>query len=112
MDFFVDAYRHQQATGEFVEHDGIWLPTFRSPMGFAYTHPKGQGRTDADCALADRVLPVFYEYIVRRNLHIHGDSAAGVLSLVREWFDDGTGDVRPSNAWRRHSQSANQQKAE
>jgi hypothetical protein len=52
------------------------------------------------------VQPVFDEYLKRRARHIQNSSGAGVLSLVREWFDDGNGDVRPSHAWLRHSKAA------
>jgi hypothetical protein len=61
--------------------------------------PKGQVRTEANRTLADRAQPVFEEHPKRRGRYIRDDSGADVSSLVREWFDDGNSDVRPSNAW-------------
>jgi hypothetical protein len=101
VEFFVAAAAREQATGEFVKRDFVSLPTFSGEGLFVYAVPKGQSRTNADRALAARVQPVFDEYLKRRTRYIHGNSGDGVLSLVREWFDDGTGDVRPSHAWRR-----------
>jgi hypothetical protein len=110
INFFVDAEKQRQATGEFIKRDFVSLPTFDMFQGeyrFVYAVLKGAGRTKADYALAARVQPVFDEYLKRRARHIHDDSGAGVLSLVREWFDDGTGNVRPSNAWRRNAFAGN-----
>jgi hypothetical protein len=104
VEFFVAADVQQRTTGKFIERDRVSLPTFHMFLGegrFIYVVPKGQSRTDVDRALAARVQPVFDEYLKRRVRYIHGSSGTGVLSLVREWFDDGNGDVRPSHAWRR-----------
>ncbi len=101
IDFFVDAADAQAETGVFVERDFISLPTTRGTNHFVYAVPKGHQEHEADRRLRDRVEPVFADYQARRARHIRGDSAAGVLDLLREWFDDGTGDVRPSNAWKR-----------
>lgn len=105
--FFVDAEKHMQATGERVERDFVSLPTFLGDHYYSYVVPKGAGRSNADRILAARVQPVFDEYLKRRARHIRDDSGAGALSLVREWFDDGAGHVRPSNAWRRHTETGN-----
>jgi hypothetical protein len=85
------------------------LPTFLTFQGeglFAYAAPKGQRRTDADRVLAARVQSVFDEYLKRRTLYIRGNSSAGVLPLVRDWFNNGKGDVRPSNAYRQYNKAA------
>lgn len=105
IDFFVEAADAQAETGSFVERDFISLPTVRGPNHFVYAVPKGHVDHDADRSLRERVEPVFEDYHARRARHIHEGSAEGVLALVREWFDDGTGDVRPSNAWPRREAS-------
>lgn len=100
VEFFAEADDRQQQTGAFVERDFISLPTFRGERHFVYAVPRGQARTDADRVLAERVQPVYDDYVARRARHIKDDTGAGVLALLREWFDDGRGDVRPSHAWR------------
>jgi hypothetical protein len=43
---------------------------------------------------------VFADHTARRSRHITGNDSSNVLKLVRQWFDDGRGVVRPSDAWR------------
>ena len=100
VDFFVEAADTQAETGAFVERDFISLPTMRGTNYFVYAVPKGHVTVDEDRQLRERAEPVFTDYQARRTRHIRGDSAEGVLDLVREWFDNGTGDVRPSNVWK------------
>jgi hypothetical protein len=112
IDFFVAADARQQVTGNSVKRDFVMLPTFLTFQGeglFAYAVPKGQSRTDADRVLASRVQSVFDEYLKRRSRYIHGNSSAGVLPLVRDWFNNGKGDVRPSNAYRQYIKAASLQ---
>jgi len=101
VDFFVEAARSQAETGSFVERDFISLPTVLGKGHFVYAVPKGHIEVEADRALRARVGPLFTDYQARRARHIRGDSAEGVLDLIREWFDDGKGVVRPSNVWDR-----------
>ena len=63
-----------------------------------YAVPKGHVANDADRQLRTAADALFADYTARRARHIRDDSPAGVLALVREWFDDGKGDVRPSHA--------------
>lgn len=100
VDFFVDAADRQKATGTFVEREFISLPTVLGDRHFVYAAPKGHQPNDADTALRSAVDRVHRDYVARRARHITAGSASGVLPLIREWFDDGRGDVRPSNAWR------------
>ncbi len=100
VDFFVQASDSQKATGIFVERDFISLPAVLGERHFVYAAPKGHALNDADKALRARVDKVYADYVTRRARHITGGNASGVLPLLREWFDDGRGDVRPSNAWR------------
>jgi hypothetical protein len=104
VDFFVEASDAQKAGGAFVERDFISLPTFLGERHFVYAAPKGHQPNDADLQLRAAVQQVYADYLPRRARHIKDGSAAGVLPLVREWFDDGFGDVRPSHAVRRRSQ--------
>ena len=101
VDFFVSASDSQKATGTFVERDFISLPTVLGERHFVYAAPKGHQANAADHALRAASEIIFQDYSARRARHIREGSASGVLALVREWFDDGRGDVRPSNATRR-----------
>ena len=100
VDFFVQASDSQKASGTFVERDFISLPTVLGERHFVYAAPKGHQPNEADTALRAATEKVYQEYVARRARHITDGSASGVLALVREWFDDGRGDVRPSNAFR------------
>ena len=100
VDFFVEASDAQKAGGAFVERDFISLPTVLGERHFVYAAPKGHTPNSADLALRAAAQKVYDDYATRRARHITPGSARGVLALVREWFDDGRGDVRPSNAWR------------
>jgi hypothetical protein len=106
VDFFVTASETQRAeeeatgTGTLVPRDFFTLQTVRGERRFVYAVPKGHEPNDADRALKAAADALFADYATRRERHITGDDASGVLALVREWFDDGTGDVRPSHARR------------
>lgn len=104
VDFFAAASQQQKdeeartGKGTLVPRDFISLPTARGDNRFVYAAPKGHELNDADRALRAAATAIYADYSARRARHITGDSAAGVLTLVREWFDDGKGNVRPSNA--------------
>jgi hypothetical protein len=112
VDFFAAAAQQQKdeeaqlakegKTGKatLVPRDFISLPTQRGENRFVYAAPKGHVANAADVALRAATEAIFTEYSTRRAKHITGDSASGVLTLVRQWFDDGTGNVRPSHARR------------
>jgi hypothetical protein len=106
VDFFVRAADEEKATGAHVARDFVSLPTVRGDRRFVYAAPKGHSLNAEDRALRSEVEQVFAEYRARRARHIQRGSSAGVLALVREWFDDGRGDVRPSNASKRASTPA------
>lgn len=106
VDFFAQASETQRleeektGKGTLVPRDFVSLQTVRGERRFVYAVPKGHEANDADRALKTAADAIFADYAARRTRHITGESAAGVLALVREWFDDGTGDVRPSHAMR------------
>lgn len=103
VDFFVAAADSQKATGTFVERDFISVPTIRGERRFVYAVPKGHQQNEQDTALRTRARAVHDDYRARRARHITDNDPANVVKLVREWFDNGQGDVRPSNAWRRQA---------
>jgi len=99
-DYAVDFFVQASGIEPLVPRDFISLPTTRGEQRFVYAVAKGHVANDADRQLRLATEAIFADYSARRARHIRGDSAAGVLPLVREWFDDGRGDVRPSNARR------------
>ncbi len=106
VDFFAQASETQRleeektGKGTLVPRDFVSLQTARGERRFVYAVPKGHEPNDADRALKTAADAIYEDYSARRKRHIAGESASGVLALVREWFDDGTGDVRPSHARR------------
>lgn len=107
VDFFSAASQQQKdeeaktGKGTLVPRDFISLPTARGDNRFVYAAPKGHVLNEADLALRATATALYADYSTRRAKYISGDSATGVLTLVREWFDDGKGNVRPSNVQRR-----------
>jgi hypothetical protein len=100
-DYAVDFFVQASGVEPLVPRDFISLPTTRGERHFVYAAPKGHVLNDADRALRAATEPIFADYSARRARHIKDNAPAGVLALIREWFDDGTGDVRPSHARRR-----------
>ena len=96
-DYAVDFFVQAAGIEPLVPRDFISLPTTRGERHFVYAVPKGHVANDADRQLRLATEALFADYSARRARHIRADSPAGVLALVREWFDDGKGDVRPSN---------------
>jgi hypothetical protein len=98
VDFFVAAAAEEKRTGVFVKRDFVHLPTFGSDKGrFVWAVPKGQPETDADRAVRAAAAPVLAAYRQRRAYYV-GDGRPGVVELLRDWFDDGTGRCDPANA--------------
>lgn len=104
VDFFVEASETQRAEeektgkGTLVPRDFFSLQTFRGERRFVYAVPKDHAPNAADAALKAAADALYADYAARRARHITGDTSAGVLALVREWFGDGSGNVKPSNA--------------
>jgi hypothetical protein len=99
--FFVDAASEQRLTGEFVERDFISIPTFeRETHAFVYAAPKGHVLNEEDRALRDAAMPIFERYVELRARYI-GEGKPGIVELIRDWFDDGTGRCSPSHALRK-----------
>lgn len=99
IDFFVAAADEQKASGTFVARDFRSLPTARGERRFVYATPKEHQENEADRTLNAAVQGVFNDYMARRARHITNNDSSNVLRLVREWFDDGRGVVKPSNAF-------------
>ena len=98
VDFFVQAAEEERKTGKFVEREFLHIPTYVSAQGrFVYAVPKGHIEREEDRSLLSNAEPVLARYRELRALHIRPDQG-GVLSLVRSWFDDGSGRCSPRHA--------------
>lgn len=98
VDFFVEAAETEAETGEFVERDFVHIPVYDRPTGaFTYAVPVGHELVAADLELAEAAQPVLATYAALRDEYV-GDGKAGVLALLRSWFDDGTGLCSPEHA--------------
>jgi hypothetical protein len=97
IDFFVGAGLHQRETGEFIERDFRHIPTFGSKQGrFVYAVPKTSPLRSEDTDLLKRAEPILTEYRRRRAQYI-GDGKSGPVELLRDWFDDGSGNCHPNH---------------
>ena len=100
VDFFVTASQQQDAdpVKKLVPRDFLSIPTFdRETNAFVYAVPKGQAPNAEDLALRARCTPIFAEYKRRRAQYI-GPGKPGIIALLRDWFDNGTGRCSPSFA--------------
>lgn len=98
VDFFVAAGEEQERTGKFVERDFYSIPSFvADKRQFVWAVPKGNAETDEDRAIKARAGLILAEYKKRRARYI-GPGKRGVVELLRDWFDDGTGRCSARNA--------------
>jgi hypothetical protein len=98
VDFFVAAAEEQERTGQFVERDFLSIPTFaRETNLFVYAVPKGHQENEEDRQIRERALRVLSSYRARRQRYI-GKDRPGIVELLRDWLDDGTGRCSLNNA--------------
>lgn len=98
VDFFVAASESESRDGKFVARDFLNLPTVTRDAGrFVYAVPKGHTPNAADIALRERCAPILAEYRKRRARYITPEKN-GIVALLRDWYDDGTGRCSPRNA--------------
>jgi hypothetical protein len=78
----------------------IWIPLFTDPppstYGFHYSVAKAHQPNKDDSELLARADRILVEYKARRLKYI-GVGRPGVVAMMREWYDDGTGHCAPSN---------------
>lgn len=98
VDFFATASEKQAKSGKLVPRDFFQIPTFASPTGrFVYAVPKGYKEAEVDRQLRLRAQSILTAYKERRARYI-GEGKPGVVALLRDWMDDGTGHCSPENA--------------
>ncbi|MBI3681572.1 MAG: hypothetical protein HY235_14405 [Acidobacteria bacterium] len=77
----------------------IQVPVFdpRSRTGYSYNVAKGHRENEADRAILRQAAAILAEYKTRRARYI-GPGKPGVVTMLRDWFDDGKGNCAPTNA--------------
>lgn len=100
VEFFVEAARAQDASADekLVPRDFLHIPTFeRDTNRFVYAVPKGHQPNAQDEQLRARCAPILAEYKKRRAAYI-GQDKKGIVQLLRDWFDNGSGRCSPEFA--------------
>lgn len=98
VDFFVAGMDAGKETKKVTPRDFRQIPTFSSPSGqFVYAVPKGTPESAEDVALRTEAARILAAYRERRSRYI-GNGKPGVVALMRDWFNDGTGQYSPANA--------------
>lgn len=106
VDFFVGAGESEQRTGKFVERDFLSIPSFSAEKHhFVWAVPKGYSEQEEDQVMRARAAEILAAYRERRGRFI-GAGKPGVIELLRDWFDDGAGSCRPSNALKPKAKTA------
>lgn len=101
IDFFIRAGKHQAETGEFIQRDFRSFPTQAGKTGrFVYAVPKLTEETESEKSLRSQCESLIQHYTKLREEYI-GNEKPGVVRLIRDWFDDGSGYCHPSHAVRK-----------
>lgn len=96
--FFTQAEISRRDTGEFVKRDFFQIPAFSSESGrYVYAVPAGHVPLPEDLALRERCLQILATYRRLRAQYI-GEGKPGPVALLRDWMDDGTGQISPGHA--------------
>ncbi len=99
--FFSQAETHEDETGEFVKRDFFSIPVVKGEAHyFVYAVPQGYAPQAVDLELRQRAAPILNQYRELREQYI-GDNKRGIVALIRDWFDDGTGRCSPQTAVRK-----------
>lgn len=98
VDFFVAAAESEERTGRFVPRDFVNVPTFTADRRrFIWAVPEGHREVEEDRAVRAAAAAILAAYRQRRA-HYIGAGKPGVVALMRDWYDDGTGMCDPANA--------------
>ncbi len=95
VDFFVEAQAEGQRTGKLVPRDFFQIPTHSHDTGrFVWAVPRGHQPTEEDRATREQATRILADYRERRKRYV-GEGKPGIVALLRDWFDDGTGRCGP-----------------
>ena len=96
VEYFAQAEIARERTDVRVERDFFSVPTYARPSGaYAWAVPKGHVANEADERILARAKAVLEDYRRRRERYI-GEGKPGVVELLRDWFDDGSGRCDPA----------------
>ncbi|MGH9324770.1 MAG: hypothetical protein ACRD3V_33410 [Vicinamibacteria bacterium] len=95
VEYFAEAETSRERTEERAERDFFSVPTYARPEGaYAWAVPKGHDENGADREILAKARAVLEEYRRRRERYI-GEGKPGVVELLRDWYDDGSGRCDP-----------------
>ena len=98
VEYFAAAEITRERTEERVARDFYSIPTYARPEGaYAWAVPKGHVENEEDRWILQKARAVVEEYRRRRERYI-GEGKPGVVELLRDWFDDGSGRCDPARA--------------
>lgn len=101
VDFFAESEESQRLGGPFVERDFLSIPVYESPTNrFVYAIPKGSEVRAEDRELKEKAEQILAYYKKLRPLYI-GDGKPGIAALLRDWFDNGSGQCSSETALRK-----------
>lgn len=104
--YFADAESTRAGTDERVPRDFFSVPTFARAKGaYAWAVPAGHVESEEDRRILARAAVILEEYRRRRRVYV-GEGKPGVVELLRDWYDDGTGRCSPENAARARGDSS------
>lgn len=88
VDFFVQAARESDRSGQHVKRDFFRIPTFESTEGnFVYAIPKGQQITPVDSLIRSRAAWLLKEYRRWRPHYLRSDSTLRAQELIQDFLE-------------------------
>lgn len=99
VDFFARSADAQKPGDPIVPRDFRQIPVFARETGaFVYAVAKGAPETEEDRALRERSLRILAKYRSLRAQYV-GEGKPGIVALIRDWMDDGSGRLSPETAY-------------
>ena len=111
VQFFVQAEKFHDETGQFVPREFISIPTHQADSGsFVWAVPVGHQRNEEEKRIQENAAAILARYRLLRAKWIkavdHESEGPRSLELIREWYHNGHGDYAPEYANTSDSASA------
>lgn len=91
IDFFLAAGQQEHDTGQPTPSDTVSVPTYARSTGlYVWSVARGHVENAADRQIRKEAVAILQDYLSRRPRYI-GPGKPGVVALLRDWLDDGTG---------------------
>jgi hypothetical protein len=97
IDFFLAAGQQEHDSGQRTPTDTVSVPTYARSTGlYVWSVSKGHVENAADRQIRKEAVVILQDYLSRRPRYI-GPGKPGVVALLRDWLDDGTGRCSATN---------------